>query len=67
MSLDPSLQLIPKYNGVVNEVRDWSLLTTNVCSLELGDNTDELVIRVHIESSNEDFNDNDNAFGMEKH
>lgn len=64
-SLEPNLQLIPKYNVVLNEVRDLSSLTVNVCPLELGDDTDRLVSMVHVKSFDDDFNDNDNAFGME--
>ncbi|KAA0067248.1 MuDRA-like transposase [Cucumis melo var. makuwa] len=64
-SLEPNLQLIPEYNVVLNEVRNLSSLTVNVCPLELGDDTNRLVSMVHVKSFDDDFNDNDNSFGME--
>lgn len=41
-----------------------SPLTTDVCPLELEDDIDGLVSMVHVESSDNYFNDDDNAFGM---
>lgn len=63
-SHEHNLQLILVYNGVLNDVQHLSPLTTNMCPLKLEDDTKELVSMVHVESLDDDFNDNDNAFGM---
>lgn len=37
------IQIILEYNGVLNEARDWSPLTTNMRALEREDDADRLV------------------------
>ena len=47
-SFELNFQLILEYNGILNEVWDLSLLTTNMCPLELGKNIDGFVGMVHV-------------------
>ncbi|KGN58389.1 hypothetical protein Csa_001210 [Cucumis sativus] len=49
-SLEPNVLLISKYNGVLNEVWDLSLLSINVRPLELGEDTYGLASMVQVES-----------------